>query len=92
MAASDVPHALLPLGDDIRAEPVVDERRAGLQRRLDVDHCGTRVVVHADGLERVVGAVCIVRDDRRHRFAHEAHHGRASGLIPHGRGSAGCGA
>ena len=69
------------------------DRRAGGQGGLDVDHRGQRLVLHADQVERVLRAID-VRPRRPPRPARprSARARRASGMILHGTGSAGCGA
>ncbi len=87
-----VAHPLPPLRHHVAADLLVEDRRAGGQRRLHVHHRGQRLVLHADEVERVPGAVDVLRDHHRHRLAHETHALAASGMILHGTGSAGCGA
>ena len=68
-----VADALPPLGDQVAADRLVEDRRARGQRGLHVHHRGQRVVLHPDEVERVPGAIHVVRDHHRHRLAHEAH-------------------
>jgi hypothetical protein len=68
-----VAHALAPLRDHVAADLLVEDGGAGGQRGLDVHHRGQRLVLDADQIERVVGAVDVVGDHRRHRLPNEAH-------------------
>ena len=62
---------------DVRIRVVVDERRAGLRCRHEIDRCWLGRVIHLDQVERVLGEVAALRDDQRHRLADEAHLGPA---------------
>ena len=78
-AALDVAEAqLLVIIDVVIGERVlrigfVDDRRAGLQRFLDVEHRGQRLVVDADLCQGLEGLAVAVGDDRHDRLALVAH-------------------
>ena len=71
--ALDIAVAVGGAAGDVGIGVVVDERRAGLRRRHEIDRRSVRRIVHLDQVERVLGEVAAVRDHQRHRLAHEAH-------------------
>ena len=50
----------------------MQNRRAGPERVLGVDHRWQRLVFDLDQVERVLGQVAVARDYHRHRLADEA--------------------
>ena len=54
----------------IRAEVLVDQRRARSERRCRLDHRHKRFVVHVHRFRRIDGLACTCRDDRRHDLTH----------------------
>ena len=61
------------LARDVAGRGRPHERRAGLQRIVDVGHAGQRLVVDDDRLGGIARLVAGLGDDRRDRFADEAH-------------------
>jgi hypothetical protein len=58
-----------PLADLVRAKPLVDERRGGLERCLRVGDHRERVVLDDHALGRVDHGVAVITDDEGHRVA-----------------------
>ena len=76
------------LEDDVVVPALVDDGRAFLERALGIADIGERVVVHHDGLDRVLGDIGVARDHRRHRLAvplHLAHGQRPVGGVGGGQ-------
>ena len=61
------------IGERVLRIGFVDDRRAGLQRLLDVEHRGQRLVVDADLCEGLEGLALAVGDDGDDRLALVAH-------------------
>ena len=61
------------VGHHVAADRLVQGDAAGVQRLLDGDDRGQRLVLHADAFERVLGQVPVFGDHHRHGFAHVAH-------------------
>ncbi len=62
--------------------------RIRLERALDVDDRGQRLVADDDGLRGVLGQVAVARDDQRHRLADEARLVGGGAVVAHRRGHA----
>ena len=78
-AALDVAEAQLlmivdvVIGEGVLRIGLVDDRRAGLQGLLDVEHRRQRLVVDADLRDRLIGLARAVGDDGDDRLALVAH-------------------
>ena len=61
------------IGEGVLRIGFVDDRCAGLQRVLDVEHRGQRLIVDADPCEGLEGLAVAVGDNSHDRFALVAH-------------------
>ena len=58
---------------DVRAQLVMQQRRALFHRPLRVDGGLQRLILDLDKVERVLGDIAVLGDDHRHRLADKAH-------------------
>ena len=79
-----VAHALAPLRHDIAGRLLVQDGRARGERRVHVHEGGEGLVLDPDQVEGVPGAIGIIRDDRGHGLADEAHALAGQGPDPAG--------
>ena len=77
-----------PVAGEVGTDRVVQHGRPGLERALDVDDGGQRLVVDDHRFRRVFGQVPASRHDHRHRLADEPRLVGGRAVVVHRRGHA----